>query len=352
MSTSIVLSTDQVPPRERTGYWGDLVWRSFGRLRSDTWGDERFSGRIERIDLGGVRLCRLEASRHRVRRTVGADGNREADFLKLVVQHRGRSLFEQNGRRAWLEPGQFAVYDTNASYSVSNPEAVEQHVLLLPREPILQGRRSLESLLVRPLSSRTGLGRLACEAIRIADEESRPAGCASVRADGTATGALPALGSNALPALRPTALPALRPELGDAIVRLVHLALVEQLGERLPETASQLLLGRIRAHVDQSLGDPRLGPDSIARALNCSKRLLHKAFENEGTTLKKYILQRRLSAVREDLTNRALSHLPISQIAFERGFNSAAHFSRCFRARFGISPSDWRAQQGWTLAMR
>jgi len=314
VSAAIVLSTDQVPPRERTGYWGDLVWRSFGRLRSDTWGDERFAGRIQRIELGSVRLCRLEATRHRVMRTAGADGSTEPDWLKLVVQYRGRSLFEQNGRRAWLDPGHFAVYDTNTSYSVSNPETVDQHVLLLPREPILQGQRALESLLVRPLSATAGLGRLACEAIRIAQEESDRA---------------------AQP---------ISAELGDTIMRLVRLAMLENAGERLPATTGQLLRERIRAHVDQCLGDPQLDPDAIARALNCSKRLLHKAFENEDCSLLQYIWARRLDAVRADLTDPAQAGRSLTAIAFDRGFSSAAHFSRSFRSRFGIRPSDWRSE--------
>ena len=238
MSAPIVLSTDQVPARERAGYWADLVWRSFGRLRSDSWGDERFAGRIHRVDLGGVRLCRLEASRHRVTRSAGADGCGEPDFLKMVVQHRGRSLFEQNGRSAWLSPGQFAVYDTAASYSVTNPEAVEQHVLLLPREPLLQGRRALEPLLVRGLDGTAGVGRLACETIRIAHEEAER------------TGRI------------------LRPDVGETIVHLVRLALLETAGERLPDGGEAVVLPPVRAVLGSDLrfrGDPvALGVDDGA----------------------------------------------------------------------------------------
>ena len=69
-----VLSTDQVRPAERAGYWSDIIWRSFGRLRSDTYGDEDFSGHISQREFGAMRLSRLDASRHRVVRTAGNRG--------------------------------------------------------------------------------------------------------------------------------------------------------------------------------------------------------------------------------------------------------------------------------------
>ena len=134
MAVPLLLSTESVPPRERVGYWGDLVQRSFGRLRSQTFGDEAFRGEIRGFDLGDLRVCRLDATRHRVERTVGASGASDAGFLKMVVQRRGCAVFEQDGRRAWLAEGAWSVYDTARPYSVSNPQGVLQHVLLLPRE--------------------------------------------------------------------------------------------------------------------------------------------------------------------------------------------------------------------------
>lgn len=74
MSALTPLTTDAVPAHERVGYWGDLVQRSFGRLRSRTYGDACFRGEIRRFQLGELRLCRLEASPHRVERTPGARG--------------------------------------------------------------------------------------------------------------------------------------------------------------------------------------------------------------------------------------------------------------------------------------
>src|SRR5262245_60440943 len=159
-----VLSTDQVPARESKPYWGELVSRAFGRLQSDTYGDDAFRGRISYTTLGNVQIGRLQATRHRVVRSASTRGPSDPGHLKLVVQRTGRSLFEQDGRRAWLRPGDWSLYDTTQSYIVASPDPVDIHVLMLPRDAVLRGR-DLAALMVRRLRGSTGMGRLACDTI-------------------------------------------------------------------------------------------------------------------------------------------------------------------------------------------
>ncbi len=306
----IRLSTDEAPARERVAYWSDLVWRSFGRLRSDTYGDEDFGGAISALDLGEVRVCHLQAARHRVVRTAGCRGLSDPGFLKMVVQRSGKSLFEQDGRTAWLRPGDWSLYDTTRSYIVSAPGPVDLHILLLPREGILRGRADLAQLLVRRLRAASGLARVACDAI----ERTLEAAIAD----------------------RPLAA-----DTGERIVELLHLALLEQAGGRLDGQRGSVLRERIKRHIDQNLHDPDLCVASVARALNCSKRALHKAFEAEDCTLRGYIWERRLEAARRKLESRGEQLRSITSVAFASGFNSPAHFSRAFRARYGASPRDW-----------
>jgi AraC-like DNA-binding protein len=68
-------------------------------------------------------------------------------------------------------------------------------------------------------------------------------------------------------------------------------------------------------------------------------------FRNEPLTLAQYIWERRLEACSRDLRDPRLAARTVSELAFGRGFNDAAHFSRAFRERFGCSPRQWRLQQ-------
>lgn len=306
-----VLTTDHVPARESKAYWGELVSRSFGRLESDTYGDDHFRGRIAHATLGAVQIGRLEASRHRVVRTAASRGCSDPGHLKLVVQRSGRSLFEQDGRRAWLRPGDWSLYDTTRSYIVTSPDPVDINVLMLPREGALKGRRELEDLLVRRLRGSTGLGRVACEAIGRSVEAMR----AGEPQDA---------------------------EAGEHIIELVHLALVEQSGMRVEPARRSVLRERAKVFIAEHLADPALDVEAIAAALGCSLRSVHNAFELENCSVRQYIWERRLAAVRVELDRGVAGCRSITETAFAWGFTSAAHFSRAFRAFYGVSAREWR----------
>lgn len=58
------------------------------------------------------------------------------------------------------------------------------------------------------------------------------------------------------------------------------------------------------------------------------------------TTPGKWLLQKRLEYSSVLLSNQTL---PITQIAFESGFEDLSHFSRSFKQKFGVSPSEFRS---------
>ncbi len=57
-----------------------------------------------------------------------------------------------------------------------------------------------------------------------------------------------------------------------------------------------------------------------------------------------YIQEQRLTRACAELCNPAHDHRRIYEIAYALRFSSEAHFSRIFRATFGLSPSDVRAR--------
>lgn len=102
------------------------------------------------------------------------------------------------------------------------------------------------------------------------------------------------------------------------------------------------LVRRVRAHVDAHLWDRRLTPASVAAAQHISVRYLHRLFEGQGSTIGRWIQHRRLEEARRELARPGRADLTVSAVARRWGFASATHFSRSFRAAYGMSPSDWR----------
>ena len=72
-------------------------------------------------------------------------------------------------------------------------------------------------------------------------------------------------------------------------------------------------------------------------------RYLHRLFESEPTTVAELIRRRRLDRCRRDLLDPDLDHLPVAAIGARWGLPTAAHFSRLFRAAYGVTPGELRA---------
>jgi AraC-like DNA-binding protein len=97
-----------------------------------------------------------------------------------------------------------------------------------------------------------------------------------------------------------------------------------------------------KSYIDRNLFDPDLTVGAIARRSGVSVRYIQRSFEQEGVCAKAYIRQRRLEASARLLRDPRRRSFSITEIAFRCGFNSSAHFGRQFRARFGLSPRDYR----------
>ena len=305
------LNTDVVAPRERPHLWSTWVNDQFGGLQSDLYGDQDFSGQLWNAQAGELQLTRLEANRHRVIRSAEQARRSDEAPFKIVAPLVGQASVEQAGRQVTVNAHSWTVYDTASSYLVANPQRVEHLVLMIPRAQLTGCGLRPDTFTARRIDSSSGIARVALGTMRSTFNELR-----HMSAD-AARGA------------------------GEMVTQLVRLSLRELTGHSTPRTQRETLKDRIRQHVAAHLRDPSLGPDHIARALNCSKRLLYTAFTDEACTLAAYIQQQRLEACLRELQRPAASQRTILEIALHWGFNNPSHFSRIFKEHTGHRPSDY-----------
>lgn len=314
MTASLLLSTDEIPPKERAPVWCEWVWRHFGGLGSDLYGDTEFDGRLAASHAGDVILTRLEANRHRVLRTPRMARLSEAPYLKIVAPWQGAAAVTQQGREAAVRAGGWTLYDTTVDYMVASPERTDHLIVMLPKAQLASPGLPLGDLVARQVGGASGISRVALETMRNTYLELP---CMS---EAAARGA------------------------GELIVQLVRLSLMELAGQDTPRTQREALKDRIRRHVAQHLHDPALSIDGIASALRCSKRHLHNAFAGDDDTLTGYILNQRLALSIRELAEPENAARSITDIALASGFSNLSHFSRVFREHTGGSPSDFRRQ--------
>jgi AraC-like DNA-binding protein len=67
-------------------------------------------------------------------------------------------------------------------------------------------------------------------------------------------------------------------------------------------------------------------------------RTLARAFAMHGTTFDRSLWNCRLEAAYEALLSNRAS-ISITEVALRHGFSDSSHFTRRFRARFGVTPS-------------
>lgn len=103
---------------------------------------------------------------------------------------------------------------------------------------------------------------------------------------------------------------------------------------------------RLRAIKDDILkhsADERLSITDAAKRHRVTPRYVQLLFESDGATFSEYVLEQRLARAWHMLRDTKLSESTIGAIAFEAGFSNLSYFNRCFRRRYGATPSDVRA---------
>ncbi|MDB5585352.1 MAG: transcriptional regulator, AraC family [Devosia sp.] len=104
-------------------------------------------------------------------------------------------------------------------------------------------------------------------------------------------------------------------------------------------------LQAIQMFIERNIADDRLSPESIMRHFGLSRSALYRTFEPLGG-IADYIRERRLNRAFLQLSSVGGGRGVVSKLAYMNGFNSEAAFSRAFRQRFGMTPSDAIAEAG------
>lgn len=100
---------------------------------------------------------------------------------------------------------------------------------------------------------------------------------------------------------------------------------------------------RLRAErfIAEHLTDPELNAEAVASHMAMSLRNLSRVFEKHNCSLTKWIWQERLALTRRQLADPTGAR-SIGDIAMGCGFSTQAHFSREFKQRYGITPTQHR----------
>ncbi|AMR27856.1 hypothetical protein A0257_12665 [Hymenobacter psoromatis] len=108
-----------------------------------------------------------------------------------------------------------------------------------------------------------------------------------------------------------------------------------------PQRVDQKFLADLTAIIEANLDQPGLSVDDIARSLGVSQMQLYRKVKALlGTGVTDYLQTIRLTKARLLLLQEGGT---IAEVAYQTGFSSPSYFSTAFKAKYQVSPSEFRA---------
>jgi AraC-like DNA-binding protein len=311
-SMSQSFSTDMVPVSNRLEAWQCNARQICGDCRFEFPKRSPFHGSFERRSLGGVELTQFTSSPVSFAKLPMVNATSQDRACVVITQLQGARSYCQDQRVSVLHPGDTTTVDSGSPWSSQCSGRCTRLYLRFPRW-LVQDRLRTSVLPVLPrISGASGLGatlfRLATSLYEQAAVLTPEQGIAAIEGYlDILSGCIGSPGTMGAP------------------------------GERLGLSA------RIEDLIQHHLSEPTLNPTEIAAAAGISVRHLQRLFAAKGCTVAEWIREQRLQRCRMDLADPRLSQRNITEIAFYWGFSDSAHFSRCFKEKFGVSPRTFRS---------
>lgn len=311
-----LLDTDLLPPRERAEAFRTAMVAASGsttvELEQPRGG---VSGRVGLWSLGTARIFTAQSTGIALSRGPQAAREASPEAVAIAVHGLGLGRHVTGTHQQLVRPGDLMVVDITRPFDFSWSGHGSSSSLQIPMSdldlPLDTVQRSAEHLERSPCYGL--VARHLTEITRDAERLSSGPGAAA---------------------------------LGQATVQLVR-ALLVSASEGEPgrqEVLEQTLVTRARAHVDQHLRDPDLDAEAVAAAIGVSRRHLYRHWAERGLSLEQYIIAGRLDGARDELRSPAGRSRSIAVIASRWGFKDPTHFSRRFKAAYGLLPRDWLRQ--------
>ncbi len=308
-------STSGLRPRQRVEFWNELCSGCVPAAAQPLSLDD-FQPSCTRGAIGDLPLSEINSSPSVVEHNSTHVARTREPLYLLFFQREGTSVHRQAGREAHLRPGDFTLLASALPYEMILQQPNRMLGLPVPEAVLRRQIASPESVLAVRMGGEDNLSRMLFDLVAGLWRECAGPGIAG-------------LGGSLSTALLQM--------IGGAYTRL---SCASPAGSGTLENRRFQILGYIENH----LRDSNLSPATIAAQFRTSARSLHMLFANSAETLSRYILRRRLEESAQALTNPALRARTISDVAFDHGFSSSAHFCKVFREHFDSTPTEYRSQ--------
>lgn len=304
-------TTSHLPSDERYKAWLSRDWPRTRQIYR-TVPTEPFDITMQSAALGQVLLVRTEITAMTWERRTS--DIRDSDFQPIIVNLmvEGRAQGDMDGRAFVETSGTYHFHDL-ARPSLHASSASLTYAIVAPRPVAAQCFPHVESLhgfVVGGEDARAAINLIETVWSRLSD----------------------------MP-------PAVGDRYARAILELLAAGALTAKGDHGPEADEDASLRRaVIDAIDLRLGLAQASASTLAQEVGAPAERLAAVFRADGG-LRSYLLSRRLDEARAALVSQEPAE-PVGTIAHRLGFADAAHLSRAFRSRFGLSPREYRLLGG------
>jgi AraC-like DNA-binding protein len=300
-------STDDCPKSERFDAFQEFVMRlsRTDMQRLDDPASQPFDGRISVTPLGHISFSTLAGTPLRYWCVPGTERFRP-DYLRLMINRKGSAIVSQLDQEAHFVETGATIFDNRACGATHYAETYTTYAYNVPRNLMLAAAPNADAYSARRVQANP---RVLHYLVSYTD---------TVLASGDLRDAV------------------LAGNIGNHMFDLVATLLGPS--REAAETASQrglrtTWLRAILAEIDRNYADPNLSAQTIAVRHGLSRRKVERLMEENGETVSRAVLRRRLAAAAAMLSNPESRDMRISEIAYACGFGELSHFNRYSSAR-------------------
>lgn len=261
----------------------------------------------------GLRLSPIQSHALTLERLTSEPTEIAQDCYFAVVLISGQYKLEQGGREVFLQPGEMTLYDATEPHRLTMPESFSKILISIPRNVLDQRVHNAGKLTATKIPSSSGIGAITSSFIQSTVKQLGQLDEAQFL------------------------------EMSDPVLDLFTLSLKQLSSQSVNLSRHQnLTLMRVKQFVSQHCEDSQLNPEAISAGVGLSIRYINNLFNEEQTSLMRYLTQQRLELAHRHLSSQLFGHQSVTEIAMQCGFNNMPHFSRIFKSSYGMSPRQYR----------
>lgn len=310
MKTETIWSTGDLDPSQIPASWSRALDGIMPGLRYSPL-SSAFEANLRRRMIGTVALNYVHALPQRIV-TQARPRSSTPGRVGIIYLRSGLLRVRHYARTIDIEPGECVLIDGTEASEVTTCRESESLNLSLSLGWLRQWLVRPESEIAKAFSQSSPLARPLLELLALLGEEEAP---------------LPR--SDLL----------LLNQLGGGF------ALAAGESEIVGTSHSGRLLNRLREGICKRYYDPAFTLQIAADEAGISRRYLVSLFAQAGTTFNTELIGHRLERSADMLRDPRFHSLSVMEISFRCGFSDASHFSKRFRARFGLSPACYRQEE-------